>query len=282
VSFERYVNSSRVILTIHSKTTDLEKNCSDYTNKKKSFNAELSFSAAPISDQFNFKLSNDVIASTSDFENPFTVGETLAKPLSTEDTAPWTVASGDIKKFRVEGITLGFARLLNAAINARTGNTVIVDLSDNNGLACDLAFGYIKPVITKTLQYERGLPNKKFPWITKEIFSDMYKSFWMDHSKLKIEETNSQNDKSSEMFLLGMKAAEREEVKKIILESPNRPAKLLNAIKFNSSILANKDISVVDPVAQWNQTFDYVIPPTIQVKSDNEIASGAVFVSIVE
>lgn len=284
IDFKRYVNSNKIILTIHSKKTsaDLESICNDYSVLKKPFRAELSFSVSPISDQFEFKLNDGSIASTTDFENPFVVSEATLKPLTSNDSSPWMLASGDLKKFNYEGVSFGVSNIINKAIRSRNGNSVMVDLSNYNGLACDLAFGYIQPVIKKTIRSERGLPNNKFPWIKKEVFTKLYKSFWLERSKLKTNDESVVVDKTAEMFLLGMKVGEVENIKKIILENPSRPLKLLNAIKFNSSRLLNTDISVIDLEDQWNQTLDYTIPEVVQMNDEYEIASGPAFVSVVE
>lgn len=272
MGFKNYANENKMKLTIHSSKTDLEKICNDYSVLKKKFTAELSFNTRPVNDYFQFTLKDGRELSSASFENSFSSYEAQVSPLGDMDKTPWTLNSGDFKKMRREGVKEGFASLLNAAIKEQGSATVVVDLSDYNGIACDLAFGYIKPVVTRTIEFEKALPDSSY-WISKENYVELSKNFWGDRSLMQGTHTLAEM-KASELVLLGMSLSDRKD-KEAIFKKTGRALGLLNALTSNTVE------EYASPADQWKKTFEYALPTgNTQMKQKMVIQSGEVFTSL--
>lgn len=279
MGFTSYNSQSRMILTVHSKKNELEKICNDYSVFKKSFKADLSFNVTPAEDTFEFTMKNGRQFTTLDFENNFTNSEAEAA-LSDSDKFPWILNSGDMGKFKDVGVKQGVVNLLNNAITNREGDMVTVDLSNYNGLACDIASGYMRPSLSKTISFEKALPESSF-WINQDSFTEIYKTFWSTHAQI-TSDLKSEEAKASELVLLGLSLANKPTEKESVFKGKGRVLSLFNALKFNSSLVISKDTQLAVPVDQWKKTFEYSIPTNTQVKQKMTFTGGDISVSLME
>lgn len=272
------VQSADMKVVIHSAKKDLEKICNDYSVFQKGFQAELRINIPAISEQMEFTLADGRALNSSLFENKFEVGDVQVDQLPDDMKFPWTMSSADYLKFGSKGVKQGFVQMLNTAIKGSQGE-VVVDLSKYNGLACDLAAGYVRPNLNRTVNFERALPEASY-WINLESFTEVYRSFWNDHSRLK---TNTAEEmKASELVLMGISIADKNSEKDKLLEKSNRISDFLDALKHKSSVLNSVDVNVMNPQEQWNQTFEYSTPKVLQVSQKLSLFNKKIDFSIEE
>lgn len=279
MGFKKYSNPLKMKLLVSTPTYDMRipnfdmKNiCNDYVIFKKSFKAVLTFSMSPVEENFQIRLRDGRKISAYEFENPISSSDALVIPLSNSYTFPWTVNSMDLFKFEGKRLQEAIPDLINDEIKKRKSSTVTVDLSDYNGVACDLGLGSIAPVLEKTFTYEKGLPNSSF-WINQSKYVEIYNSFWREYSRA-IKNVNQEDMKVSELLLLGINLADKDEAVQSLFEKNGRVMTLYNSFKYK------KDKAYDDYEVQWRQTFDYEVAKDTMATQTMVLQSGKVYTRI--
>lgn len=267
VDISEYNNKTPMVLTIESSQEEtIESACTSSARFKNSkFKAQLKLKI-PTLNIDNLKSNGQLVA----FENPLKIDEPKLVLLSTQNSRfTWinNMRDGEFKQYG-DDTGAGVTSFIASAISNRDkeGN-VIIDLSKNNGLACDIAVGNIHPTVYRAIESEKGLPLKEASWVTKEGFANLYKSFWADplHSS-KIQTLPTQKEiESNELILIGMKLAQSEAdgFQKNVFRKGARALNLLKAIKLNSERvkdLSEEEIGRLDMEDNLKLTTEYSAP----------------------
>mgnify|MGYP005689386879 CR=1 FL=1 len=264
--FSRLSSKDKVKLVYHMKKKGLEEACRDYAELggRYKFKAELVFKKGAVAKDFSFNLDGKTYSS-ADFDNQLNVGKVAVEELGATDRSPYTSSANDeISEY---------SELMNSAIENAHGDTVVVDLSKNLGIACDIGLGFIKPVVTQTISYEKAMPNLSY-WIDQKSYNELYRLF-NDEMKKVSPSIERDVQKFNEGLVLGWSLAQgNERLKDVVLKNGDKGAKLLKSLKL-------KGESSEATESMWRQTFDYAKPTSLMTNQKLSIVSGDVFVEVV-
>lgn len=266
--FTMLTNKEKIKLVIETDKT-LKEACSDYVNlgEKFRFKASLAFNKSTINGDFNFSL-NGKVRNSSEFENPISFGKTRFDELGNAKT-PWTnsrnIGSGiDVAQL--------YSNVMNEGLQASRGQQVVIDLTSQNGLACDLAFGYIRPTLRTTVSYERSLP-QTVVWVSEKNYSELYRVF-NDEYKKSIARNGEADMKFNEAIVLGWSLGQLDsDVKDAVFKKFDRAPKLLSTLKVATQTGESN-------TAIWSQTADYIKPENTMTTQNMPIAFDVVKVEI--
>ena len=273
VSVNRIKIPEQVMIQIETNETNLKALCEESLVFKNYFKAQLLVSKGNLPQIFSFTLASGEKKNSSHFENPFQIENEKVEILS-GSKFPWTYAY-ELGRYQ-NGPEAKLISMIELALRQQTAETVTVDLSEHNGIACDLASGKAQLSLTKSIRHEKGLPDRK-SWINKDRFAEVYRGFWKDRMELNSSLTGT-DLRSHELVLLGWNLAEIKFDRSIINRSNGRLGFLYNALKEN--IMGVKDaekpeLDIMNIETSWKKTFEYVIPTEIFMKRDLETFSGS-------
>jgi hypothetical protein len=273
VSVNRLRIPEQVIIQIETKEKDLKTLCEESLVFKNSFKVQLLVSKGTLPQNFSFSLASGEEKKSIQFENPFQIENEKVEILS-GSKFPWTYAY-ELGRYQ-NGPEAKLVSMIELALRQQTAETVTVDLSEHNGIACDLASGKAQLSLNKSIRHEKGLPDRK-SWINKDRFAEVYRGFWRDRIELNSSLTGT-DLRSHELVLLGWNLAEMKFDRSIINRSSGRLGFLYNALKENIMGIKDtekQDLDIINIETSWKKTFEYVIPTEIMMKRDLETFSGS-------
>ena len=188
--------------------------------------------------------------------------------LGRNDKTPWTNRSN-------EGVDMDtstyYEVIMNAAIKASKTSEVIVNLDENNGIACDIGLGYIRPSLIKLFEFEKAIPEPVY-WLSQENHRDLYSLF---NNKLNnIEKVkDAEEQKFIEAAALGWSIVQVEPTTLLdtVLKKASRGQKLIK--NFKAKVGDNQDM-----ISSWRQLAEYTKPEITMSKQHVTIGSGGVLV----
>jgi hypothetical protein len=263
-------DSEQAVLKIDSKESDLKKTCEESLLYRNPFKASLLIKKGAPAFGFNFQLSSGEQLNSEMFENPYRIMNNFVQILPRSKFS-WTPLGRYEKGPEAE--------LLSLIQNAMNSETASIDLSDHNGIACDIASGHVKLSFASTLIYEKGLP-KKTSWINQYQFAEIFRAFWSDRIELN-SSLPAAEVKTSELILLGWNLSEVKFNKAILNQSIGRLGSLFTSLKQNRVGIQDSEkpnLDITHMAANWKRTFEYTIPADLILKSDVETFNGAPFI----
>lgn len=278
LGFNSYSVSKRPIITIDSANiTDTNELCQNSLRLNKKFKATMRLQVDPLFETSNNENSLIKGIALKDFENPVNVSETVLEfskagvGWSFWDTENTLKANGN----PVWTVYLDF---LNKAIKeSSSSGSVEVDLSEYNGLACDLLDGTLVIRLKKEVSYEAGKPVGQ-TWLGSDQFTNIYKSFWKTHPLLTFTELTSKENAMAEAALLGYVSAQEIQSSELF-KNNQRIQTLLQSMKLRSEKLKTlqpQDTSSKELIDNLMMTYEYSVPSKLQIQSSYIIFDGAV------
>jgi hypothetical protein len=253
----------QAVLMIDSKESDLKKTCQESILYRNPFKASLLINKGGPAQGFNFQLSNGEQLNSEMFENPYRVINNSVEIMA-GSKFPWTPLARYEKGPEAELLSL-----INNAMKSETGS---IDLSDHNGVACDIASGHVKLSFASSVIHEKGLP-KKTAWINQYQFAEFYRGFWADRNKFKSQLSASEL-RTNELILLGWNLSEVKFDKTTLYESANRLGSLFSALKQDVSGVKDSErpnIDIAKLEVNWKRTFEYTVPPLKELNTERDV-----------
>lgn len=253
----------QAVLMIDSKESDLKKTCKESLLYRNPFKASLSINKGGPALGFNFQLSNGEQLNSEMFENPYRVINNFVQILPGSKFS-WTPLARYEKGPEAE--------LLSLIQNAIKSETVSIDLSEHNGIACDIASGHVKLSFATTVIHEKGLP-KKTAWINQYQFAEFYRAFWTDRNKFKLSLSGTEL-RANELILLGWNLSEVKFDKTTLYESANRLSSLFSALKQDQGGVKDSErpnIDIAKLEVNWKRTFEHTVPPLKELNTERDV-----------
>jgi hypothetical protein len=245
--------------------SDMTSLCTKWQKQGEKFKAELSFQLSPITHDNVARLKNGKTISFNELENPLTF-ESGAELKFTKTISYW----GQYDKI-VIGSGLSpieyYTQALKSALSAGQSSSIRIDLSDLNSLACDMADGNITFEISRTGQYEAGIPNSE-NFINLDTFSSLYGDFWQLKNRSSLDSEDVIKKAEIDGFLLGVTARETPAFD-ALAKSHRRLSQMILAMKLENGLTSpEKEAAKRESlIANYAVTTEYVMPKELQVRS---------------
>lgn len=189
----------------------------------------------------------------------------IGKPqiLVSNSALKWSLIDTPIGQGSIQEI---YQKFLNDKIGMAAINLVEIDLSDKNGLACDLMEGYLSFTLKQEVQHETGFPDS-VDWIGKDNFVATFQSFWDLNTYYKNEQLTKEQQQQMDLMSLGLAAAGKVEADKL-LKNSTRGQKLLFALQMTTELSdsVKKQIKYEEVLQNHKMTFEYIKPLSLTVK----------------
>lgn len=265
-------------LTINAKGLALDKLCEQSLILKKPFSATLTVQAEPLPEDLAFRIKG-ALYEASALQNPYQVlGHTYT--LEEGSDFVWTHRTGDFVRYNEQGgPSATLLGLIHDAVKEKRGPQVI-DLSEHNGIACDLAGGHVQLRAQSKVRYEKGLPDK-VAWIDQGSFQNLFHDFWQDRLALK-DRVAPQDSLNADMVLLGWHLGEKNVEKSSVMKVA-RISNLMAALKHERPGVTDADKPRLSPVKLeefWNKTAEFGVPKDLLVETSLLSYSGRVVLEL--
>lgn len=279
LGFSSFLSEKKPIVTIEADPdTNLKELCQDsvFFDKKK-FKAQLTIQTNPMA-------TNDRpmfgAVDLNDFDNPVTVG--AAKISFSKKSAAWSLHDVEaMDKSKGRQVSDYYEELLNAQLQQSSNGVVRMDLSKMNAFACDLAQGFLVLSVTRTADYEAGLPMKE-NWVGLEQYTTIFKGFWSLQPQVVDARLPKQQNDLAEAVALGV-AARRTDVTEELLKSPARLQKFMASVKADARGLNQTQkaaIRTTEITGNWMMNSEYTKPATTSVKQNLVVSEEPAFTKL--
>lgn len=274
ISFTSFSSEKNPVLNLGFAADDeLNEKCEKALRLNKPFKAQLTIQTNPLATN-SFPLFGSPAKS---FENPFRVG--FGKVIFGKQMPHWSrYDQNALKNAQGRQIADYYEDLLNEKIEQSSDGVVQLDLSNMNGLACDLASGNMTFLVTRDLEYEAGLPVKE-SWLGLEQYASIFQSFWKTQPRIVDSKQTTQQNEIAEALLLGM-ATSKANVDESLLKSPYRIQRFLASVKsevkgLNATQKASvKSSEVAD---NWMMNVEYKAPEKLITQQTVLVSDSQVF-----
>lgn len=247
----------QMVFTYES-SRELKELCRGYfENRNKKFKAKLTFSKNNEINFSSFVLENGEKLGINMIENPFVASELKVRDLSENDQTIWIDKTLDSIKMG-GNVNQYYLSLFNQHIKNSVSDVVEIDLSELNGLACDIGLGNIKPEISANLTFERALPLVSF-WLKREIFAEVANHYVQIAKSAQLKKEDAKINEKNQLILgwslalaeMSSRSVEESLLSKV-LKSENRRGDLLKAlVKMKEGENLEKS---------WRNTFEIEVP----------------------
>lgn len=247
----------QMVFTYES-SRELKELCRGYfENRNKKFKAKLTFSKNNEINFSSFVLENGEKLGIDMIENPFVASELKVRDLSENDQTIWIDKTLDSIKMG-GNVNQYYLNLFNQHIKNSVSDVVEIDLSELNGLACDIGLGNIKPEISANLTFERALPLVSF-WLKREIFAEVANHYVQIAKSAQLKKEDAKINEKNQLILgwslalaeMSSRSVEESLLSKV-LKSENRRGDLLKAlVKMKEGENLEKS---------WRNTFEIEVP----------------------
>jgi len=266
------VNPVSQMLLEYEGKKELNDLCKDYfLFPKKTFRAKAVFFKSSGIRYADFVLANGESLKEEMIENPILKSELKVRDLSESDKTIWIDKTADRIKMGSD-INQYYLNLFNSNLKESSAEKVEVDLTNLNGLACDIGLGNIAPVISQEISWEVALPTFSF-WLKKDVFSEISNNYsnLVKNNYFKSEDLKAQEKRQ---LVLGWSVAtaemnlrtEENSVMPKILKNDLRRLDLIKALE------KSKDGESLD--VAWKRTFEMEIPKVKIVTRMLPLVSG--------
>lgn len=228
-----------------------------FENRNRNFKAKLSFPKNNELDLTFFVLEDGNKLRPDMIENPVISAELKVRDLSGNDKTLWIDKTLDSIKMGGD-VNQYYVNLFKTHIQNAPTNEVEIDLTELNGLACDIGLGNIKPEIAMNFTLEKSLPSVSF-WLKRELFTEIAGQYVQisKNNQLKNQDNKLMEKKQ---LLLGWAMAMAEislgvsddSLLPKVLISENRRMDLIEALE------KNREGESLDKA--WRRTFEIEIP----------------------
>lgn len=260
IDFGNFQVESKPTIQIESKETDLQVLCQFGVVLDKPFRAKLTMpvnAAASLSTGFLGKGSK-----LDNFDNPVKVEKPIISVA--KNRARWAFYDKEVMKNSPGSIGDYYLSILNEQLEKSDGNTITLDLTKHNAMACDMLFGNIVFEVSQTYEFEKGMPAQKM-WLGRDQFTAIYRKFWTNQPILtNNRQTTVQNQVAEGIALgvsIGLTLKDDSELK-----SASRVQKLLTSVKNNirNLDLAQKVTARSEELHEaWISNVEYSIPESL-------------------
>lgn len=247
----------QMVFTYESRR-ELKELCRGYfENRNKKFKAKLTFSKNNEINFSSFVLETGEKLEIDMIENPVVTSELKVRDLSENDQTIWIDKTLDSIKMG-GNVNQYYLNLFNEHIKNSTSDVVEIDLSELNGLACDVGLGNIKPEISANLTFERALPLVSF-WLKRELFAEIANHYVQIAKTAQLKKEDAKINEKNQLVLgwslalaeMSSRSAEESLLSKV-LKSENRRGDLLKAL------VKTKDGENLEK--SWRNTFEVEVP----------------------
>lgn len=262
LNFTSFGVASRATVIVESPMVDKAEMCSLGVHGKEPFKAKLVMETNAVADLdggfFGKKSKLDA------FENRIKVGKAVLS--LSKKIASWTLYDFDsIKKSK--SVWEYYESVLNEQLQKSGGDTLTMDLTKYNALACDLIYGNIVIKATQQVEYEVGLPAQT-TWLSLRQYSSVYKRFWTAQPHVTSLKFSAAQNEQAEALALGIAVAGVVPTDRL-LESPKRIQKFLVSVKSNvGGLQPSQKVEVREDevYTAWNMTAEYVLPENTLIR----------------
>lgn len=273
LGFNTFLAAKRPVLTVEADGKDTNDLCQNAVFLDKKFKAQLVVQTNPLITNNKPLFGPDM----NSFENPVTIGP--AKITFDKKGAFWSVNDVDvISKSKGRLLTDYYEEIMSAQLQQSADGVLRMDLSKMNAFACDLMQGKLVFSVTRTAEYEPGMPSKE-TWLALDQFTSIFQSFWKLQPQVVDTRLSQNQNELAEAVTLGVVARSKVAVEEI-LKSPARLQKFLASVKMDTKGLnpiqkaAVRSTEVTD---NWMQNTEFTKPAAATVKQNLTIGSDPVY-----
>lgn len=275
LGFTSFLAAKKPVITLTAKSgTDLNELCQNSVMFDKPFKAQLTVQTNPLLTNSRPLFGPDI----NSFENPVTIGP--AKIAFEKKTTVWTLHDYDaIAKSKGRLLTDYYEEIMNAELLQSSDGVLRMDLSSMNAFACDLMQGKLVFSVTRTAEYEPGLPTRQ-TWLGLDQFTSIFQTFWKLQTQVTDARFTPRQNELAEAIALGV-AARNTVAGEEILKSPDRLQKFLSSVKQDVRGLNSTQKTAVrtsEVTDNWLINSEYTKPATASTKRPLTVGDDAVFV----
>lgn len=275
VGFNSFLAAKKPVLTVEADTgTDLNELCQNAVFLDQPFKAQLTVQTNPLVTNKRPLFSPDM----NSFENPVTIG--AAKITFDKKGAFWSTNDYEaISKSKGRLLTDYYEEIMNAQLQQSSDGVLRMDLSKMNAFACDLMQGKLVFSVSRSAEFEPGLPSKE-TWLPLDQYTSIFQTFWKMQPSVVDARSTPKDNELAEAITLGVVARSKVAGEEI-LKSPSRLQKFLASVKLDSKGLnpvqkaAIRSTEVTD---NWMLNTEFTKPVNPTVKQNMTVGSDAVFV----
>lgn len=288
IEFKSFLASKKPTIVISAKAdSDLNDLCRSSVLLKNQFKAQLIIQTNPLKTN---PILNTLVSNNNDIINEKEISIINQIENSIEFGSPqisfdkkqvgWIQYDYDaISKSKGRLITDYYEEILNSELQKSDDGVFYYDLTNRNALACDLMQGRLTFTVSRSAEYELGLPARK-TWLDLDQYTSVYQNFWKLQPLILDLKLSSKQTEIADALSLGLSINSNVESDEI-LKTPNRLQKLLSSLKSDIKNLSPKQKAEVysrDLIGNWMLNDEYTKPAITTIKQNLIIGNESIFV----